>query len=248
MNRIWEKLRAAGAIIMKSDSGHQGQGGGNGDRGGGKGSGPNPPRQNLVYMLVAALISLMLVSYFVRSINQGTTREIPYNEFVRLIENDQLEKVLIKSDRIDIYPKEGITLSFEDGSVVVTQAEENPLMRTSSGQVTYYTGKVEEDDTLTARLLEHGVEISGDVPDGSDMVLTFMLSYVVPVILMWVLLGFLFRRMGRGGGIMGVGKSTAKEYVQKETGVTFADVAGEDEAKESLEEVVDFLHNPGRYA
>ena len=248
MNRIWEKLRAAGAIIMKSDSGHQGQGGGNGDQRGGKGSGPNPPRQNLIYMLVAALISLMLVSYFVRSINQGTTREIPYNEFVRLIENDQLEKVLIKSDRIDIYPKEGITLSFEEGSVVVTQAEENPLMRMSSGQVTYYTGKVEEDDTLTARLLEHGVEISGDVPDGSDMVLTFMLSYVVPVILMWVLLGFLFRRMGRGGGIMGVGKSTAKEYVQKETGVTFADVAGEDEAKESLEEVVDFLHNPGRYA
>ena len=131
----------------------------------------------------------MLVSYFVRSINQGTTREIPYNEFVRLIENDQLEKVLIKSDRIDIYPKEGITLSFEDGNVVVTQAEENPLMRMSSGQVTYYTGKVEEDDTLTARLLEHGVEISGDVPDGSDMILTFMLSYVVPVILMWVLLG-----------------------------------------------------------
>ena len=200
MNRIWERLRAAGAIIMKSDSGHQGQGGGNGDQRGGKGSGPNPPRQNLIYMLVAALISLMLVSYFVRSINQGTTREIPYNEFVRLIENDQLEKVLIKSDRIDIYPKEGITLSFEDGNVVVTQAEENPLMRMSSGQVTYYTGKVEEDDTLTARLLEHGVEISGDVPDGSDMILTFMLSYVVPVILMWVLLGFLFRRMGRGGG------------------------------------------------
>ncbi len=248
MNTIWEKLRSLGANIMKSDGGRQNQGGGDGNRGGGKGSGPNPPRQNMIYMLVAALISLMLVSYFVRSINQGTTREIPYNEFVRLIENEQLEKVLIKSDRIDIYPKEGITLSFEDGSVVVSQAEENPLMRMSSGQVTYYTGKVEEDDTLTARLLEHGVEISGDVPDGSDMVLTFMLSYVVPVILMWVLLGFLFRRMGRGGGIMGVGKSTAKEYVQKETGVTFADVAGEDEAKESLEEVVDFLHNPGRYA
>ena len=84
--------------------------------------------------------------------------------------------------------------------------------------------------------------------DSSSVIISFLLTYVVPILLMWVLLSFLFRKMSKGGGPMGVGKSTAKVYVQKETGITFKDVAGEDEAKESLQEVVDFLHNPGKYA
>ena len=119
----------------------------------------------------------------------------------------------------------------------------------SEPEITYYTGKVEDDDTLTARLLERGVEVEGTVPDGSGMILSIILTYILPIVLFWLLLMFLFRRMNKGGGLMGgVGKSNAKEYVQKDTGITFKDVAGEDEAKESLQEVVDFLHNPGRYA
>ena len=111
-----------------------------------------------------------------------------------------------------------------------------------------YTGMAESEDALTQRLVDAKITYNPYVPDSSGMVMSFLLSYVLPVLLMWGLLSILFRRMGGGrGGIMGVGKSTAKEYVQKETGVTFKDVAGEDEAKESLVEVVDFLHNPGRY-
>ena len=118
----------------------------------------------------------------------------------------------------------------------------------SSG-VTFYTGKIEDNDTLTNRLLEHSdVEVKGKVADGSGAILGFLLTYVFPFLLMWVLLSFLFRKMSKGGGPMGVGKSNAKVYVQKETGITFKDVAGEDEAKESLQEVVDFLHNPMKYA
>ena len=115
--------------------------------------------------------------------------------------------------------------------------------------MTFYTGKIEDNDTLTNRLLEHSdVEVKGKVADGSGAILGFLLTYVFPFLLMWVLLSFLFRKMSKGGGPMGVGKSNAKVYVQKETGITFKDVAGEDEAKESLQEVVDFLHNPMKYA
>ncbi len=122
-------------------------------------------------------------------------------------------------------------------------------MAQAQNTITYYTGKVEDDDTLTARLLEKGVDVSGDVPDSSSLILSLIVTYVLPIILFWGLLSLLFRRMNKGGGIMGgFNKSNAKEYVQKDTGITFKDVAGEDEAKESLQEVVDFLHNPGRYA
>ena len=97
-------------------------------------------------------------------------------------------------------------------------------------------------------MLKYDVPVKGEVADSSSVIISFLLTYVVPILLMWVLLSFLFRKMSKGGGPMGVGKSTAKVYVQKETGITFKDVAGEDEAKESLQEVVDFLHNPGKYA
>ncbi len=114
--------------------------------------------------------------------------------------------------------------------------------------VTYYTGRI-SDENLTQRLLDNDVDVNGVVPDGSGMILSIILTYVVPMLLLWLILSLLFRKMTKsGGGVMGVGKSNAKVYVEKETGVTFKDVAGEDEAKESLQEVVDFLHNPGKYA
>ncbi|MBQ6364285.1 MAG: ATP-dependent zinc metalloprotease FtsH [Lachnospiraceae bacterium] len=196
----------------------------------GKDNNKGNQRQNLLILLIATLVTVVLISYFMRGINGSSTKEITYSEFMQMIDNNEVKSVVIGSDRITITPKE---------------TEENPLVR--GAQVTYYTGKAEEDETLTGRLLKAGIEVSADVPDSSGMVMTFLLTYVLPVALMWILLSVLFSRLGRGGMMGSVGKSTAKEYVQKDTGVTFKDVAGEDEAKESLQEVVDFLHNPGNY-
>ncbi|MDO4463401.1 MAG: ATP-dependent zinc metalloprotease FtsH [Bacillota bacterium] len=187
--------------------------------------------------VIAALISLLLVSSFVSLITGGSEKELTYNEFIGMVEEGKVESVVIGSDRIYIEPK-------------TEQEIQSPLLYLygMKPSVTYYTGRIESGDTLTARLLEHNVEVKGQVANGTSTVISFLLSYVFPFLLMWVLLSFLFRKMSKGGGPMGVGKSNAKVYVQRETGITFKDVAGEDEAKESLQEVVDFLHNPGKYA
>ena len=193
--------------------------GGNGgdDKEDGKGNGQ--PRQNLFILLLVTIVAFACVSYFMRG--NSDSRKISYNEFIKYIQQEKVTEVDMKSDRLEIHLK--------DSDAVL------------------YTGIAESEDALTQRLLEAKITYNPYVPDSSGMVMSFLLSYVLPIILMWGLLSVLFRRMGGRGGIMGVGKSTAKEYVQKETGVTFKDVAGEDEAKESLVEVVDFLHNPGRY-
>ena len=226
--------------LNQFDPGSGGNGGGAGNNGGGNGtenSGRDPKKQSIILFVVAALITLFMVSSFMNMISGETEREISYNDFIQMLESDRIESVEIGSDRIMITPK----------------AEESAqqgfsFYRYSAPTITYYTGIIEEDDTLTQRLLEHNVSVKGQVADRSSAVIGFLLTYVVPILLMWVLLSFLFRRMSKGGGPMGVGKSTAKVYVQKETGITFKDVAGEDEAKESLQEVVDFLHNPGKYS
>ncbi len=196
---------------------------------GGKG---NSPQKNGMAFLIVALVTLLVVSYFMRAMDTATNREIPYNEFLKMVDMGQVESVVIETDRIVITP-------------LVPQANKNIF--TPLSEMTYFTGKVEEDSILTQRLLEKGIEVSGSVPDNSSFIISMLLTYVLPIVVMWILLSFLFKRMGGNGGPFGVGKSNAKVYVQKETGVTFADVAGEDEAKESLQEVVDFLHNPGRY-
>ncbi|MDO5134291.1 MAG: ATP-dependent zinc metalloprotease FtsH, partial [Eubacteriales bacterium] len=153
----------------------------------------------------------------------GDSRKISYNEFIKYIQQEKVTEVNMKSDRLEI--------------------------RLKDSDAVLYTGMAESADALTQRLMDAKITYNPYVPDSSGMVVSFLLSYVLPILLMWGLLSILFKRMGGGrSGIFGVGKSTAKEYVQKETGVTFKDVAGEDEAKESLVEVVDFLHNPGRYA
>ncbi|NLC74535.1 MAG: ATP-dependent zinc metalloprotease FtsH, partial [Clostridiales bacterium] len=207
-----------------------------GGNGGGDGNGNGQqPKQNIFIFLVAALVTLLCVSFFMSSMGQASRKEITYNEFVDMIEKGTIESVTIESDEIDITPK-------------VENTTDNPLLASQS-TVTYYTGKIEDDDTLTQRLLKFDVTVKGSVSSSSGLILTFLLEYVLPLILFWVLLSFLFRRIGKsGGGIMGVGKSNAKEYVQKDTGITFNDVAGEEEAKESLVEIVDFLHNPQKYA
>ena len=209
-----------------------------GGNGGPKGNGNDrPPRkQNLLFLLVASLITLLCMSYFMKAFDNATTKEIPYNEFVSMLKSGEVESVYITTERIEITPK--------------VKQQENSTSNPFGGQtpvITYYTGRAESNDALSARLLDAGVEINPDIPDGSGMLLSIILTYILPIILLWFLLSFAYRKMSKGGGMMGVGKSNAKVYVQKETGITFKDVAGEDEAKESLQEVVDFLHNPGKY-
>ena len=191
---------------------------------------PKGPR--IAPMLVAALVLLLLVTYFTRALSSPNSKEIPYTEFIQMLDDGKVESVYVESDRITITPKED---------------EVAPLpFRTA--KATYCTGMVEDREALSARLLAAEIEVSGEIPDNSGLFTTILITYILPIVLIVAFMSFLAKRMGGGGGFMGgVGKSTAKVYVQKETGVTFKDVAGEDEAKESLVEVVDFLHNPGRY-
>ncbi len=203
----------------------------------------DPKKQNWVMRIVAALISLFLVLTIMNVLTGRTEEEISYSDFITMLDSGKIESVEISSDRISIIPKTEKKQTELDPYSYLTNRYGLP-----GSQISYYTGKVEEDDTLTARLLEKGVEVKGKVTNSSNMILSFFLTYLFPVLLMWGLLSLLFRRVGKGGGPLGVGKSNAKVYVQKETGITFKDVAGEDEAKESLQEVVDFLHNPEKYS
>ena len=202
-------------------------------QGGPGGNGGDPKKQSLIILVIAALITLFSISMFMKFMTGSTNQEISYNEFIEMIEKDEIKSVVVDSDRITIQPKQ--------------VESNNPFVYVYGGGTTYYTGKMEDDDKLTARLLEHDIVIKKQVADSSSVIITILLYYVLPILLMWGLLSLLFRKMGKGGP-MGVGKSNAKVYVQKETGITFQDVAGEDEAKESLVEVVDFLHNPGKYS
>lgn len=209
-----------------------GNGNNNGSSGGnGNGNGRDPKKQNLLILLIAALLSLLCISYFMKAFTGATDTEISYNQFISMIEEGQVEKVKIESNQITIYPKSKQTVS----------------LFYMQPAITYHTGKIEDDDTLTQRLLDANVEVSGSVPDGSGIILS-ILSYILPILLMWGLLSLLLRKMTGGGGAFSMGKSNAKVYVQKETGITFKDVAGEEEAKDSLKEIVDFLHNPGKYS
>ena len=199
--------------------------------------GKNPKKQNLLVFLIATLISLVMMSYFMKSMDGTSSKEIPYNEFVTMLEAGEVESVYIGSDRIVIYPIEEEKTQPQSLTMMMIQMQ---------NEFTYYTGRAESNDTLTQRLLDAGVEIEPEIPESSNLLMDMLFTYVLPLVLVWVVFGFIMKRMGGGGGPMGVGKSNAKVYVQKETGITFKDVAGEDEAKESLQEVVDFLHNPGR--
>ncbi|ADL32844.1 ATP-dependent metallopeptidase HflB1 [Butyrivibrio proteoclasticus B316] len=206
------------------------------------GDGSNSPRrQNIILLLVAALVTMICMTYFLRAFSENTNQEWTYTQFIQAVDEGRVDSIVITDDRINITLK-------EDADKV--QGGRPSLVTTwgGVGTMTYYTGKAEDDSDLTQRMIEAGVTVSSEVPDNSGVILSFFLYYVAPILLMWLILSLIFRKMGRGGGPLSVGKSNAKIYVQKETGVTFKDVAGEDEAKESLVEVVDFLHNPAKYA
>lgn len=226
------------------DGGGNHSGGGSNNRQGGNnrpgsnGSSEPPKKQSLLFLLIACLVTLLFMSYFMKALNGSSSMEIPYNQFIKMLDTGMISKVYVDNDKITISP------------VVVEnelKKENNIFGITRKPAVTYYTGIGESKDVLTARLLKAGVEVSNKIPDNSGWMLSMLFTYIVPIALLWLLMSFLYKRMGGSGGIMGVGKSNAKVYVQKETGITFADVAGEDEAKESLVEVVDFLHDPSKY-
>ena len=228
--------------------GYNNGGRGNGPGGnGGNGSGNQPPRRPNIMMLLLAGLSTVLLVFMLWNLlfgSSGNTQEVSYTKFLEHINAGEVEAVEVQST----------------GQVLFTLKENKKEETTNppgmmpgysfygNMPVTYSTIIMEDLDTLTARLEKHGIDGTRVLSDNSGRILDILVYVVLPVLLMWILLGVVFRKMGGAGGPMGVGKSNAKVYVQKETGVTFKDVAGEDEAKESLVEVVDFLHNPGKYS
>ena len=205
-------------------------------KGNGNGNKPGKNNQMILLLVIAAVVTLLCVSIMSSFLSDGTRTEVAYSDFIQMVKDGKVESVVIREDEIQITPKSGYSVkSTEDSPFYYLQTE------------SYYTVKVEDPD-LTQILLDNGVEVKGKKPSANSTLLDILLVYVLPIALVWVFLMFIMKRSG-GGGVMGVGKSNAKLYdVQRETGVSFKDVAGEDEAKESLQEIVDFLHNPGRYS
>ena len=194
-----------------------------------------PKNVNLiVFIIIAAVITFIGITMLNSLLRNATYKEISYNEFIEMVNNDEVESVSLEQDRILITPTE-------------SAQESNGVNKFG---YTYYTGYV-NDDSLVPLLKRKGIEFTGYIPDSSSSIVEFLVAYVLPFLFIYVIFAFVYRRISKGGGMMGgmgVGKSTAKVYVQKKTGVTFKDVAGQDEAKESLTEIVDFLHNPDKYA
>lgn len=189
----------------------------------------NKNGQVVMTFIIVSLFALFLMMFVSDRINQQFNKEISYTEFLKKIEADEVESVKYTGTQIDITEKgKG-------------KEERNQF------QMRYFTGMVNDPD-LIPLMKEHGVEIFGYIPDNTSTWIYNVLSFVIPLAFIWALMVFLMRRMGNGGIMgMGMGKSNAKLYVEKTTGVSFKDVAGQDEAKESLQEVVDFLHNPQKY-
>ena len=187
----------------------------------------NKNRQSILAFLICLLVTLVCFALFTNMLKDNSS-QISYDKFIDMVEKDQVKEVTIQSNTLTIEPKHK------------SSEYEN---------TTYYTTKTEDSTALTQRLEGKGIVFKTEPPDVFGEFLGMILSVVLPTLLLFGLLMFSMRRMNKGGGIMGmgVGKSKAKAYIQQETGITFKDVAGQDEAKESLQEVVDFLHNPEKY-
>ena len=200
----------------------------------------NQNRQSFHIILVTTLMAAFLVLGMYSMMQDTTPKEISYNKFLKMVDEGKVEKVTIGSSKIYITSK---TDEKEDDDPLSGILPSSKNEKDSD----YYTGKV-DDDSLPERLNKAGVTYEQEIPNTTQRTIFDMLiTVVLPIVLMVVLFSFLMKKMSKGGGMMGVGKSNAKMYVEKQTGVTFQDVAGQDEAKESLQEVVDFLHNPEKY-
>lgn len=210
---------------------------------------PRNNRQGWGVIMVTTLLTVFIVMGLYSLMQDKNPEEISYDKFLTLVDEEKVKKVTIDSTKIYITLKDDAEEKKEKknntASDIVSQIEEK-----STGQERapdYFTGVV-RDDTLSERLYKHGVEYGQQIPDtASSMIFEIFITVILPILMVVLLFSFFMKRMSKGGGMMGIGKSNAKVYVEKETGVTFQDVAGQDEAKESLQEVVDFLHNPGKY-
>ena len=216
---------------------------------------PKKNRQGWGVILSTTLLALFIVMGLYSMMQDNNPEEISYDKFLKLVDEGDVEKVTIDSTKIYItltddarkQEKKNNNNMQNVPNDLLNQMEETVGQKEEEKAPDYYTGAV-QDDTLSQRLYEAGVEYGQQIPDTmSAVILELVITVILPIVLMVILFTSLMRHMSKGGGMMGIGKSNAKVYVEKETGVTFQDVAGQDEAKESLQEVVDFLHNPGKY-
>ena len=204
---------------------NNGNNGNNNNGNNGNNNKDNKNGQMIMVFILVSLVALFLMSMVMNRYTSMSTSEISYSDFLQMVEDGKVESVEFDSYQINITP---------------VSENKNPYLQ----EQTYYCGRLDDPDLLPL-LKEKGITISRVIPDNTSTWIYNILSFLLPLVLIWILMGVLMKRMG--GGAMGVGKSTAKVYVEKSTGVTFKDVAGQDEAKESLQEVVDFLHNPKKY-
>lgn len=215
----------------------------------------NNNRQGWGVILITTLLVTFVVMGLYSFMRGSSPEEISYDEFLDLVEDKKVEEVQLGSNRIYITltdrareEEQEDSSSGGGGITSIFGQIQNQAGGDGESDPDYYTGYV-SDDRLPEILDEAGVKFSGEVPDtAGSLIFEIVVTVILPIILLVVLFSFLMRKMTKGGGMMGIGKSNAKMYMEKETGVTFQDVAGQDEAKESLQEVVDFLHNPGKYS
>ena len=208
--------------------------------------------QTIIMLAVAIIVTLLILSIF-NSFNNDDSQEITYSAFIDLCKEGKVESVLVdkSNQRLKITLTKEATEEYMKKAVNQTQQYDSSTiggqiaMSQGQTQAVLYTG-IPEDSAFQDKMDKYGVNVVYSIPDANSTIYSILLGYILPILIFWGLLMLVMRRAG-GGGVMGVGKSNAKMYVQKETGVTFRDVAGVDEAKESLTEIVDFLHNPGRY-
>ena len=219
--------------IPPGNKGYRNNGGNGGNDNGNNNNDDKDKKKNqkIILIIVAALVTIMLVTTFTSLISSTTSKEIPYSEFLTMLEEGEVESVEIDSD----------------GTIIITPKD---AQMTITGEKMVYWTMVLSADKLYDALDEADVEFKVDKADTGSSLIEIVLSWVIPFLFIYLIFGLVMKKMSKGGGgfMGGVGKSNAKVYVEKSTGVTFKDVAGQDEAKESLKEIVDFLHNPGKYA
>ena len=242
-----------------------------------KNKGPNKNRQGWGIILFTTLLVTFVVMGLYSMMQGGSASEISYDKFLKLVDNGKVESVTFTNSRINIVLTDDARKEKAEGKLTEVKdnkkasadqsdssdskesEDQENVMDSLLGQISqmqgsskskepdYYTGNV-SDDTLVKRLDKAGVEFKSQIPDtASSLIMDIFITVILPIVLLVFMFNFLMKKMSKGGGMMGIGKSNAKMYMEKQTGVTFLDVAGEDEAKESLQEVVDFLHNPGKY-
>ena len=208
-----------------NNNNNNGNNGGSGNGGNNNPQNRNKKSQTIIILIIAAIVTIFASSIMSSLLEDATTKEISYDEFIKKVEDGEVEKVV-----------------FSEGKIVITpKGDEDNYFN-----FTYWTTEL-MDEELIPLLKEKGIEFKGKMSDQQSSIITFLLEWILPFALIYLIMGLLFRKVSKGSGMMGVGKSNAKVYVEKQTGVTFADVAGQDEAKESLTEIVDFLQNPGKY-